>query len=33
VRCPECDLEIDTTEFDKGLKGAEDKLKRFGQGL
>jgi hypothetical protein len=31
VRCPGCDLEIDTREFTEGMSGAEQTLKRFGR--
>lgn len=31
VRCPGCDLEIDTREFTKGMSGGEQTLKRFGR--
>lgn len=31
VRCPGCELEIDTREFAKGMTSAEQKLKRFGR--
>jgi hypothetical protein len=31
--CPKCGLEMDTTEFAKGMDDAEKKLKGFGQGF
>jgi peptide subunit release factor 1 (eRF1) len=33
ITCPECGLEMDTTEFDKGMADVEKKLKQFGRRL